>query len=107
MLVDVNDVDKNYGLQLNREKTGYMLINDNISALAMESITIQRVKSFQYLGTRIEDSNDQTTEMKWRIEIAGATFMKSKYFLNNNNLNRSLRDRMKKCYIFSILLYGV
>jgi hypothetical protein len=47
-----------------------------------------------------------TREVKSRIAMAKAAFNKEK-FLFTNKLNLYLRKKLVKCYIWSIILYGV
>ena len=63
--------------------------------------TIEIVKKYQYLGTTLNEENDQV-----RIDIARSAFIKMKHLLVNKSLNKDLRVRIIRCYIFSILLYG-
>jgi len=49
---------------------------------------------------------DPDKEVKCRSKSTGATFQKMRSFFCNNNLNLKLCQRMIKCYIWSILLYG-
>jgi len=54
----------------------------------------------------ITDNLDPSVEIKNRIEIAGSTFCALKPLFCNNDLSMFLR-RMIKCYVWSILMYGV
>ncbi|CAG9833382.1 unnamed protein product, partial [Diabrotica balteata] len=51
----------------------------------------------------IKNSNK---EIKRRIAMTKTTFMKMKSLLCNNHLSLELRQRMVKCYVWSILLYS-
>lgn len=59
----------------------------------------------QYLGTWITRNNDQTTELRARIEIARKSFVKLKTDLCNTDLKLKLRVRALRCYVFSVLQY--
>lgn len=61
-------------------------------------------QKFENLGFLITDNLDPSVEIKNRIEIAGSTFCAMK---PSNGLNMFLRQRLIKCYVWSILMYGV
>lgn len=73
----------------------------------MANTTIENVSAYKYLGTWIEQSGDQTREIRTRIEIARSTFIKMKKLFTSRDINIELRMRMLRCYVFSTLLYGV
>lgn len=50
---------------------------------------------------------DPEQEIRCRIEQARTTFLKLRKFLVDRDLNFGLRYRMLKCYVWSVLLYGV
>ena len=49
---------------------------------------------------------DPDMEIKCRIEMARAAFNKMRNLFCNDNINLKLRQRMIKCYVWSVLLYG-
>jgi len=59
------------------------------------------VTQSKYLGCMINQKCDPDPEIKFRIEQSQTTFLKLR------KLNFSLRYRMVKCYVWSVLLYGV
>ncbi|XP_072386768.1 putative uncharacterized transposon-derived protein F52C9.6 isoform X1 [Diabrotica undecimpunctata] len=111
LLLDrVNSVGKKYGLKINILKTKYMVISRNSPEKPIICIgddRIKRVKTFKYLGTTINDQSDPQQEIKTRIQMARQAFVKFRPLLCNQNLHFEIRYRMVKCYIWSILLYGM
>lgn len=109
----VNISCQKYGLDMNLKKTKVMAtsknhnINRNRPAVRIGNIPIEWVSSYKYLGTWVTEDAEQTKEIKCRIEMARSAFVKMRPFLCNRDINLNLRTRMLKCYIFSILLYGV
>ncbi|KAI5752582.1 hypothetical protein M8J77_018365 [Diaphorina citri] len=99
-----------YGLTLNTKKTKFMLITK--SQITEESLyakgeKLEKVERYNYLGTNVNSSMDYGAEIKIRIEKARASFMKMKKLFTNRDLSLDLRIRMLRCYIFTVLLYGV
>ncbi|VEN47725.1 unnamed protein product [Callosobruchus maculatus] len=68
-----------------------------------DGYNLQRFKSNDAWSMK----RDPDQEIKCRIEQARITFLKLKKFLTDKNLNFSLRYRMVKCYVWSVLLYGM
>ena len=60
-----------------------------------------------YLGSTIDENWDHSLEIRCRIEQAREAFFKFQKVLKNRDLNLQLRTRILRCYVFSVLLYGV
>lgn len=112
-LVDkVNLHSKEFGLKMNISKTKFMIVSrsrreyDNAAIIA-DNASIERVNSFKYLGCWLHEEWDSDKEIKCRIEMARNAFCKYKKILNNRDININLRLRFVKCYVWSVLLYGM
>lgn len=113
MVNRVNESSRNFGLEMNINKTKFMIIHkerlsENIASvkITVEGQEIERVRTYLYLGTWIHDQTDQNLELRTRIEKARATFTKMRTLFSGSGISLKLRLRMVKCYIYSILLYG-
>jgi len=100
------------GLKINKSKTKVMKISKksniiNIINIKLDDVSLEQVKNYKYLGTLINENLDTEIEIKSRIEQARQSFMKWKNLLCHRSLNINTRIRTLKCYIWSILLYGV
>lgn len=110
LLNQVNEESQRLGLKINITKTKFMIISRNDvphTQMHLNGENIEQVTQFKYLGCMINEKFDPDQEIRCRIEQARATFLKLRKFLTDKNLNFSLRYRMVKCYIWSVLLYGV
>ncbi|XP_045480979.1 uncharacterized protein LOC123685370 [Harmonia axyridis] len=99
-----------YGLSLNVKKTKFMKIsknNDTNEILLVGGQQVERVKRYTYLGTLITENNDYTAEIKTRIEKARSNFIRMKKVLCSKDLTLHLKLRLAKCYVHSVLYYGV
>lgn len=111
----LNNIQKSsdlYGLNINISKTKIMIISRNkvpyINAqLVINNNPIERVTSFKYLGAWLTEDWTADKEIKCRIEMARASFIKYKKLLCSRQINIQLRLRMVKSYIWSILLYSM
>ena len=68
---------------------------------------IEQVTQFKYLGCMLNQDWDPEQDIRCRIEQSRTIFLKLKKFLTNKILNFKLRYRTLKCYVWSVLLYGV
>lgn len=110
LLNKVTMVSEEYGLHINVNKTKTMVISkrdNNAGNLTLGNRTVENVQRFRYLGTIINQNVTHKSEILSRIEQARQSFMKLKKLLTAQNLSLTLRVRMVRCYVFSVLLYGL
>jgi hypothetical protein len=67
---------------------------------------LENVESFKYLGSILTNDERCTCEIKCRIAMAKTAFNK-KRTLFTSTLDLELRQKLVKCYVWSIALYGV
>jgi len=108
----VNEHSKEFGLNINNKKTKYMIISRNKvphsnSFISINNEPIERVTSFKYLGCWLNENWSSEKEIKCRIEMARGAFFKYQKVLTNRDINIKLRLRFMRCYVWSVLLYGV
>lgn len=103
-------ISEEYGLSLNISKTKYMLIakttQDN-RRIYVKNQPIERVKEYKYLGTTINENNSTSEEIRIRVEQARNTFIKMKRIFNCRDLNLEVKIRLVRCYVLSVLYYGM
>ena len=108
---NIVECSEDYGLSLNIGKTKFMLITkssiNNVLDLRAYNQTIERVTKYNYLGTMINENNDCAEEIKIRIEKARAVFTKMKRVFCGRDLSLELKVRLMRCYVLSVLFYGV
>ena len=102
---------KEYGLKINVKKTKSMVFSKNLAevqrlSLKVDGQAIERVGKFVYLGAMIMEDGRCVNEVKRRIELARKVFTSLKWLLCNRSLCFSIRMRMEKCYVFSVLSYA-
>lgn len=107
----ITEVSSSYGLDINANKTKVIIITkEQISSNAriiVNQVRIERVTQCQYLGTCINESWDNSQEVKCRIAIARNVFNNMSSVFKSHNLTLDTKTRLLKCYVFSVLLYGV
>ncbi len=116
MLNRINKTSEEYGLRLNLRKTKAMKVSKkNIKVgtlqrsvkLRCDGEDIEEVASFQYLGSVVTNDGRCQQEVKTRIAKAKNQFNRMRKFLCNRKISLELRKRIMKCYVWSVLLYGV
>lgn len=105
----VVDSSEESGLTLNIKKTKFMTIakSQQRERLWIRGEIVQKVDRYTYLGTVITENNDCKQEIKSRIGKARSTFDNMRKILCSNDLSLQLKVRMLRCYVFSVLLYGM
>lgn len=109
LLDRLSTVGDSMGLKINTTKTKVMVINRNpgqLTDVVVYGTPIARVSKFRYLGSWISEDLNPDVEIRARIEMARANFLKMRNLLCDKRLNIHIRYRFVKCYVHSTLLYG-
>lgn len=75
--------------------------------LLIEGRVIERVKQYTYLGTNINEDWDHLKEIWCCIKKARVAFTKMSKVFKTHNLPLETKMRLLRCYVFSVLFYGV
>ena len=100
------------GLNINTRKTKFKTISRNLnpfenSRMTLHAAPIERVDKFKYLGAWLFEDWTSDGEIKSRIEQARQAFLKLRNVLTCSDFDIELRIRFMKCYVWSVLLYGM
>lgn len=112
-LVDkIGEQSKSMGLNINTKKTKFMIISRNPNMhrnaiITFNATPLERVDKFKYLGVWLSEDWTSDREIKCRIEQARQAFLKFRRVLTCPDFDLNLRLRFVKCYIWSVLLYGM
>lgn len=110
LLDSVIESCKEAGLDLNIRKTKILVITkqQNVkTSIYVNSTKLEQVDQIVYLGYQLNCKADSQGEVRSRIEQARAAFRRMNKVLCSRDLKLSLRIRLLRCYVFSVLLYGV
>ncbi|KAJ4450282.1 hypothetical protein ANN_01702 [Periplaneta americana] len=105
------EASKEIGLEVNPEKTKYMIMsrdgnivrNGNIKIV---NLSFEEVEEFKYLGATVTNINDTREEIKHRINMGNACYYSVEKLLSSSLLSKNLKVRIYKTIILPAVLYG-
>jgi hypothetical protein len=107
-----NSVTK-LGLQINQEKTNYMVVErkcslkeNKIGYLKIKNYNFERVENFKYLGVISNEDNKGQVNLQERINNANKTYFELQKFFKNKNISKKLKLSLKNTIIDKTLTYA-
>ncbi|KAJ4442605.1 hypothetical protein ANN_04194 [Periplaneta americana] len=105
------EASKAIGLEVNSEKSKYMIMSRGQNIVRNGTITIgdlsfEKVEKFKYLGATVTNINDTREEIKHRINMRTACYYSVEKLLSSNLLSKNLKVRIYKTLILQVVLYG-
>jgi hypothetical protein len=106
----LTDVSKEVGLEINVEKTKYMLLSRHQNASQNRHIKIanrsfENVSRFKYLGTTVTNQNVIQEEIKRRVNSRNACYHSAQNLLFSRLLSKIIKIRIYKTIILLVVLY--
>src|SRR6218665_462230 len=108
MMDRLDRTSREYGMKINIKKTKVLKISKGEETMVRINIggkEIEQVKEFCYLGSVITTDAKCHREIRRRIAIGKEAFSKRRELLRGK-VNRTLKIRMIKTLIWSVVLYG-
>ena len=107
MLLELNDSCEQYGMKINANKTKTMVIGRKVKKVNLRILNeaVEQVDSFKYLGCTISSNMSCCQEVKRRIAMAKEAFNRKRSIFCGP-LEKELRKRLVKCFVWSVALYG-
>ncbi|KAJ4444022.1 hypothetical protein ANN_05811, partial [Periplaneta americana] len=105
------EASKEIGLEVNPEKTKYMITYRDENIVRNENIKIgnlsfEEVEKFKYLGTTVTNINGTREKIKHRINMGNACYYSVEKLLSSSLLSKNLKIRIYKTVILPVVLYG-
>jgi hypothetical protein len=105
------DASKKVGLEVNVEKTKYMLASRDQNAGQNRDIKIgnrsfENVSQFKYLGTTVTNQNLIQEEIKRESNSGNACYHSVRNLLSSRLLSKNVKVRIYKSIILPMVLYG-
>ena len=107
-MTKLNKVVERYKMRINKNKTKVMKIGKGEQEqLQIETggNILEQVHQFKYLGSMITEDGKSEKEVWRRIALAEDAFMEHRMLLTKS-LNQTLKKRLAKSLVWSVLLYG-
>ncbi|KAJ4428825.1 hypothetical protein ANN_25818 [Periplaneta americana] len=104
------EASKAIGLEVNPEKTKYMIMSRDQNIVRNGNIKIgdlsfEEVEKLKYLGATVTNINDTREEIKRRINVGNACYYSVEKLLSSSLLSKNLKVRIYKTVILPVL-YG-
>ncbi|KAJ4427128.1 hypothetical protein ANN_24744 [Periplaneta americana] len=105
------EASKATGLEVNPEKTKYMIMSRDQNIVRNGTIKIgylsfEEVEKFKYLGSTVTNINDTREEIKRRINMGNTCYYSVEKLLSSSLLSKNLKVRIYKTVILPVVLYG-
>ena len=102
---------KDIGLEVNSEKTKYMITSRHQNVIQNQNIVIanfsfENVEKFRYLGVTVTNTNDIHEEIKRKISMGNACYYSLEKILSSGLLSKKLKVKTHKTIILPVVLYG-
>jgi hypothetical protein len=102
---------KHIGLELNANKTKYMVMSRDQNAGRIQNIkndntSCERVEHFKYLGTNLKNKNSIHEEIKSRLKSGNAFYHSVQKLLSSSPLFKNIKIKINRTIILSDVLHG-
>ena len=104
-------VSKENGLDVNADKTKYMVTSQDQNVRPNHSIKIdnssfERVEEFKYLGTTLTNKNSIQDKIKSRLKLGNTCYYSVQNLLSSSLLSKNLKIKIYRTVILSVVLHG-
>jgi hypothetical protein len=104
------DAGMEVGLEVNSEKTKYMLMSRKKAGqkhgIKIANRSFESVAKLKYLGTTLTDQNCMQEEIKSRLNSGNACYRSVQSLLSSCLLSRNVKVKIYKTIILPLVLYG-
>jgi hypothetical protein len=105
------ETSRDIGLEINVEKTKYMIVSLHQNSGQNQNIRIanessEKVATFKYLGTTLTNHIDIPDKIKSRSNSGNACYYSVQNLLSSRLISRNLKIKIYKTVILPVVLYG-
>jgi hypothetical protein len=113
LFVEMENSARKFGLQINQEKTKYMILEgknslkkNKIRHLKIKNYKFERVENFKYLGVILNADNNNQIDLQERIRNANKTYFLLQKVFKDKNISKKLKLILKNTTIDKTLTYA-
>jgi hypothetical protein len=113
LFVEMGNIARTFGLQINQEKTKYMTVErksslkkNKIGHLEIKNYKFERVENFKYLGVILSEDNKNQIDLQERIKNANKTYLMLRKLFKNKNMSKKLKLILKNTTIDKTLTHA-
>jgi len=104
-------VTKEIGLEVNADKTKYMIMSRDQNAgrshsMKTDNSSFERVEELKYLETTLTNQNSIQEEIKSRLKLGNACYYSVQNLLSSSLLYKKLKIKIYRTIILPVVLYG-
>jgi hypothetical protein len=108
---DLVVASKEIGLEVNAEKTKYMVMSRNQNAghnhnVKIDNKSFERVEEFKYLGTTLTNRYSIHEEIKSRLKSGNACYHSVQNLLSSRLLSKNTKIMVHRTAVLPVVLYG-
>jgi hypothetical protein len=99
------------GLEVNAEKTKYMVMSGDQNAgqngyIQIGNKSFETVQQFKYLGTALKNQNSIHEEIKSRLKSGNACYDSVQNLLSSSLLSNNVKIKIYRTVVLPVVLYG-
>jgi hypothetical protein len=104
----INEVSKEYGLEISIKKTKVMVVSKTREAVQItcNGELLEQVEAFRYLGALIVDTGDGSREIRARLGMARTAMGSLDCLWKDRSVGDLLKRRVMEAMVWSVALYG-
>jgi hypothetical protein len=101
---------KEIGLEVNADKTKYMVMSRDRNAgrddsVKIDNSSIESVEEFKHLGTMLTDQNSIKEEIKRRLNLGNACYHSVQNLLSSRLLSKNLKIKIYRTIILPVVFF--
>jgi hypothetical protein len=102
---------RNIGLEINAEKTKYMIMSRHPNSghnqnIRIANVSFESMATFKYLETTLTNQNDVHDKIKSRLSSGNACYYSVQKILSSHLTSKNLKIKIYKTVILPVVLYG-
>ena len=105
LLIKVKEESEKVGLKFNIQNTKIMA-SDPIISWQIDGDTMETVRDFMFLGSKITADGDCSHEIKWLLLLGRKAMTKLDSILKSRNITLPTKVHLVKAMVFPVLMYG-